>query len=62
MFNILPKHVRMICSCAMDRFKSQLDDYRRSISDLPCQSVFNYGLDGGDCINGSHYVDVLAAN
>ena len=62
MFNGLPKHVRMLSSCSVDRFKSQLDDYLRSMADLPCQPGFSNNLDGGDCINGGHYMDVLAAN
>ena len=62
MFNSLPKHVHLLSSCSVDKFKSQLDDYLRSIANLFCQPGFNNSLDGGDCINGGHYVDVLAAN
>ena len=58
MFNKLPKHIRMIYSCSVDKFKSHL----RNISDLPCQPGYNNSLDGGDCLNGGHYVDALAAN
>ena len=43
-FNSIPKHVRMISSCSVDRFKSQLD-YMRSIAYLPCQPGFNNSLD-----------------
>ena len=62
MFNKLPKHKRMISSCSVDKFKSQLDKHLRNISDLPCQPGYNNSLDGGDCLNGGHYVDALAAN
>ena len=55
MFNKLPKHIRMISSCSVDKFKSQLDKHLRNISDLPCQPGYNNSLDGGDCLNGSHY-------
>ena len=37
MFNKLPKHIRMISSCSVDKFKSQLDKHLRNISELPCQ-------------------------
>ena len=58
MFNRLLKHVRMLSSCSVDRFKSQLDDYLRSIADLPLQLGFNNRpLDGSDCINGGHYTE-----
>ena len=53
MFNILPKHVRMISSCSVDRFKSQIDNYLRNITDLHCQPGFNKSLHGGDCMNGA---------
>ena len=36
MFNKLPKHIRMLSSCSVDKFKSQLDKHLRNISDLPC--------------------------
>ena len=63
MLNRLPKHVLMLYSCSVNKFKSQLDDYLRSIADLSYQPGFNNSLDGGDCINGGgHYADVLAAN
>ena len=62
MFNKLPKHIRRLSSCFVDRFKSQLDDYLRSIADLLCQPGFNNSLDGEDGINGGHYADVLDAN
>ena len=52
----------MLSSCYVDRFKSHLDDYLRSINNLPCQPRFNNSLDGGDCISGYHYADVLGAN
>ena len=63
MFNKLPKHIRMISSCSVDKFKSQLDKHLslRNIADLPCQPGHN-SLDGGDRLNGGHYVDALAAN
>ena len=54
MFNRLPKHVHMLSSCSVDGFKSQLDNYLRSIADLPCHPRFNNSLDGGDCINRGH--------
>ena len=67
MFNKLPKYVRIVIivsSCSIDKFKSQLDKHLtlRNIVDLPCQSRFNNSLDGGDCLNGGHYADDLAAN
>ena len=62
MFNRLPKHLRMLSSCSVDIFKFQLDDSLRSIANIPCQLGFNNSLDGGDCINEGHYVDVLAAS
>ena len=57
MFNRLPKHVRMLSS--MEIFKSQLDDYVRSIADLPCQPGLNNSLNGEDCINGGHHTFIL---
>ena len=62
MFNKLPKYVRIVSSCSIDGFKSQLDKHLRSIVDLPCRSGFNNSLDGGDCLDGGHYADDLAAN
>ena len=62
MFNKLPKYGRIVSSCFEDKFKSQLDTHLRSIVDLPCQSGFNNSMDGGDCLNGGHYADDLAAN
>ena len=62
MFNKLPKHIRMISSCSVDKLKSQLDKHLRNISDLPYQPGYNNSLDGGDCLNGGHYADALAAN
>ena len=62
MFNKLPKYVRIVSSCSIDEFKSQLDKHLRSIVDLPCRSGFNNSLDGGDCLDGGHYADDLAAN
>ena len=53
MFNKLPKYVRIVSSCSVDKFKPQLDKHLRNIVDL---------LDGGDCLNGGHYADDLAAN
>ena len=37
MFNKLPKYVRIVSSCSIDGFKSQLDKHLRSIVDLPCR-------------------------
>ena len=54
MFNKLPEYVRIVSSCSVDKFKSQLDKHMRNIVDLPCQSGFNNSLDGGDCLNGGH--------
>ena len=62
MFNRLPKAIRMLSSCSVVRFKSQLDSYLRNIVDLPCQPGFNNSLDGGDCLHGGHSADDLAAN
>ena len=62
MFNKLPKYVHIVSSCSIDGFKSQLDKHLRSIVDLPCRSGFNNSLDGGDCLDGGHYADDLAAN
>ena len=55
-FNKLPKYVRIVSSCSVDQFKSQLAKHLRNIVDLPAS------LDGGDCLNGGHYADDLAAN
>ena len=38
MFNKLPKYVRIVSSCSVDKFKSQLAKHLRNIVDLPCQS------------------------
>ena len=62
MFNRLPKCIRMLSSCSVIRFKSELDSYLRNIVDLPCLPGFNNSLDGGDCLHGGHYADDLAAN
>ena len=62
MFIKLPKYVGIVSSCSVDKFKSQLDKHLRSIVDLPCQFGFNNSIDGGDCLNGGHYADDLAAN
>ena len=35
MFNRLPKCIRMLSSCSVNRFKSELDSYLRNIVDLP---------------------------
>ena len=51
MFDTLPKHIHMISSCYVDKFKSQLDKLLRNISDLPCQPGYNTSLDGGYCLN-----------
>ena len=62
MFNRLPKSIRMLSSCSVVGFKSKLDSYLRNIVDLPCRPGLNNSLDGGDCLQGGHYVDDLAAN
>ena len=62
MFNKLPKHIRMISSCSVDKFKSQFDKHLRNISDMPCQPGHNNILDGRDCLNVGHYADAQAAN
>ena len=62
MFNRLPKAIRMLSSCSVIGFKSELDSYLRNIVDLPCQPGYNNSLDGGDCLHGGHYADDLASN
>ena len=62
MFNRLPTAIRMLSSCSVVGFKSQLDSYLWNIVDLPCQPGFNNSLDGGDCLHCGHYADDLAAN
>ena len=62
MFNKLPKHIRMISSCSVDKFKSLLDKHLGNIFDLPYQPGYSNSLDGGDSLNGGHYADALAAN
>ena len=62
MFNKLSKYVCIVSSCSVDKFKSQLDKHLRYIVDLPCQPGFDNSLDSGDCLNGGHYTDDLAAN
>ena len=52
----------MVSSCSVDKFKSQLDNRLRNLTDIPCNSGFNNSLDGGDCLNGGHYTDDLATN
>ena len=47
-FNRLPKAIRMLSSCSVIGFKSQLDSYLRSIVDLPCQPGYNNSMDGGN--------------
>ena len=49
LFNSLSMHLRLISSCSVLRFKTQLDIFIRSVKDLPCLSGFNNSLDGGDC-------------
>ena len=64
MFNILPNAIRMLSSCSVVGFKSQLDSYLRNIVDLPCQLEFSNSY-GGYCLqalHGGHYADDLAAN
>ena len=60
MFNRLPKAIRMLSSCSVVGFKSQLNSYLRNIVDIPCRHGFNISLDGGDCLGGQ-YADGLAA-
>ena len=62
MFNRLPKAIRMLSSCSVVGFKSQLDSYLTNIMDLFCRSGFNNSLDSGVCLHGGHYVDDLVAN
>ena len=51
----------MLSSCSVNIFKSELNSYLRNIVDLPCQPGFNNSLNGGDCLQGGHYADDLAA-
>ena len=62
MFNRLSKAIRMLSSCSVVGFTSQLDSCLRNIVDLPCQPGYNNSLDGGDCLHGGHCADDLAAN
>ena len=48
LFNILPMHLRLISSCSVLRFKTQLDIFLGSVEDLPCLPGFNKSLDGVD--------------
>ena len=59
MFKRLPKCIRMLSSCSVNRFKSELDSYLKNIVDLPCQPGFNNSLDSGDCLHGGGYADDL---
>ena len=56
MFNRLPKAIRMLSSCSVVGFKSQLDSYLRNNVDLPCRPGFNNSMDSWDCLHGGHYV------
>ena len=47
MFNRLTKTIRMLSSCSVVGFKSQLDSYLRNIVDLRCRPGFNNSLDCG---------------
>ena len=49
LFNSLPMHLRVISSCSVLRFKTQLHILLGSVEDLPCLTGFNNSLDGGDC-------------
>ena len=49
LFNSLPMHLRLISSCSVLRFKTQLDIFLGSVDDLPCLPGFNNSLVGGDC-------------
>ena len=60
-FNRLPIHIRNISACSIDKFKSQLDSYLRTIPDLPSQPGYNNSLDGGDGIQRWTLRDGLAA-
>ena len=62
MFNRLPKAIRMLSSCSVVGFKSQLDSYLRNVVDLPNRPGFNNSLDGGACLHGGHYADDMAVN
>ena len=62
MFNRLPNAIRMLSSCSVVGFKSQLDSYLRNIVDIPCRPGFNNSLDDGDFVHGGHYADDLADN
>ena len=62
MFNRLPKCIRMLSSCSVIRFKSELDCHLRNSVDLPCMPGYNNSLYGRDCLHGGHYADDLAAN
>ena len=62
MFNRLSKAIRMLSSCSVVGFKSQLDSYLINIVDFPCRHRFNNNLDGGDCLHGGHYADDLVPN
>ena len=37
MFNKLPKYVRIVYFCSVDKFKSQLDKHLRNIVEIPSQ-------------------------
>ena len=54
MFNILPKYIRMLSSCSVVGFKSQLDCYLSNIVDLPCQPGFDNSLEGGNLTAHQH--------
>ena len=51
-----------ISACSIDRFKSQLDQYLRTIPDLPSQPGYSNSLDGGDGIQRWTLRDGLAAD
>ena len=63
-FNRLPIHsvyrIRNISACSIDRFKSQLDRYLRTIPYLPSQPGHNNSLDGRDGIQRWTLRDGLA--
>ena len=60
-FNRFPIHICNISACSIDRFKSHLDRYLRTIPDLPSQPGYNNSLDGGDGIQRWTLRDGLAA-
>ena len=54
--------LRNFTACSIDRFKAQLDQYVRTIPDLPSQPGYHNSLDGGDGIQRWTLRDGLAAD